>query len=224
MPAFGLELTVEQWRAICAVMELYDGLLFTTHAAAVNLAHPLVSRIREELNRSDRKFMFLCGHDSNLASIGAALRFNYPETENALELHTPIGSKLVFEKWSDGSEDYVAINMVFASVQQLQGRTLLSTDVPPMVLPVTVEGLTANGDGLYRLTDLDARFAEAMAEYDAIEDATAVAALTPNTQHPTPSARVIPISEGRSYTLSGTQANDSTRGIVISDHQKVVRK
>ena len=215
MTAFGHELTVEQWRAICGVKEVYDGLLFTTHAAAVNLAHPLVSRIREELNRSDRKFMFLCGHDSNLASIGAALRFNYPVTENALELHTPIGSKLVFEKWSDGSEDYVAINMVFASVQQLQGRTLLSTDVPPMVLPVTVEGLTANGDGLYRLTDLDARFAEAMAEYDAIEDdATAVAA----------PARVIPISEGRSYTLSGAQANDSTRGIVISDHQKVVRK
>ena len=214
MTAFGHELTVEQWRAICGVKEVYDGLLFTTHAAAVNLAHPLVSRIREELNRSDRKFMFLCGHDSNLASIGAALRFNYPVTENALELHTPIGSKLVFEKWSDGSEDYVAINMVFASVQQLQGRTLLSTDVPPMVLPVTVEGLTANGDGLYRFADLDARFAETMAEYDAIEDATAVAA----------PARVIPISEGRSYTLSGTQANDSTRGIVITDHQKVVRK
>ena len=194
MTAFGHELTVEQWRAICGVKEVYDGLLFTTHAASVNLAHPLVSRIREELNRSDRKFMFLCGHDSNLASIGAALRFNYPETENALELHTPIGSKLVFEKWSDGSEDYVAINMVFASVQQLQGRTLLSTDVPPMVLPVTVEGLTANSDGLYRFADLDARFAETMAEYDAIEDATAVAA----------PARVIPISEGRSYTLSGT--------------------
>ena len=214
MTAFGHELTVAQWRAICGVKEVYDGLLFTTHAAAVNLAHPLVSRIREELNRSDRKFMFLCGHDANLASIGAALLFNYPETENALELHTPIGSKLVFEKWSDGSEDYVAINLVFASVWQLQGRTLLSPDEPPMVLPVTVEGLTANGDGLYRLTDLDARFAEAMAEYDAIEDATAVAA----------PARVIPISEGRTYTLSGAQANDSTRGIVISDHQKVVRK
>ena len=214
MTAFGHELTVAQWRAICGVKEVYDGLLFTTHAAAVNLAHPLVSRIREELNRSDRKFMFLCGHDANLASIGAALRFKYPETENALELHTPIGSKLVFEKWSDGSEDYVAINLVFASVWQLQGRTLLSPDEPPMVLPVTVEGLTANGDGLYRLTDLDARFAEAMAEYDAIEDATAVAA----------PARVIPISEGRTYTLSGAQANDSIRGIVISDHQKVVRK
>ena len=170
MTAFGHELTKEQWRAICGVKEVYDGLLFTTHAAAVNLAYPLVSRIREELNRSDRKFMFLCGHDSNLASIGAALRFNYPETENALELHTPIGSKLVFEKWSNGTDDYVAINLVYASLSQLQGRTLLSMDEPPMVLPVTVEGLTPNADGLYRLTDLNARFAETMAEYDAIED------------------------------------------------------
>ena len=214
MAAFGHELTTEQWRDICAVKEVYDGLLFTTHAAAVNLAYPLVSRIREELNRSDRKFMFLCGHDSNLASIGAALRFNYPETENALELHTPIGSKLVFEKWSDGSDDYVAINLVYASLQQLQGMTMLTPDVPPMVLPVTVEGLSANSDGLYRLADIDARMAEAMAEYDAIDDVPTAA---PS------SARIIPISDGRTYTLGGNQANDSTRGIVISDRQKVVR-
>ena len=171
MAAFGHELSTEQWRDICKVKEVYDALLFTTHAAAVNIAYPLVSRIREELNRNDRKFMFLCGHDSNLASIGAALRLNYPETENALEVHTPIGSKLVFEKWSDGNETYVAINLVYASVSQLQNRTLLSFDVPPMVRPVSIEGLTPNADGLYRLSDLDARIAEAMAEYDAIEDA-----------------------------------------------------
>ena len=172
MAAFGHELSTEQWRDICKVKEVYDALLFTTHAAAINIAYPLVSRIREELNRNDRKFMFLCGHDSNLASIGAALRFNYPETENALEVHTPIGSKLVFEKWSDGNETYVAINLVYASVSQLQNRTLLSFDVPPMVRPVSIEGLTPNADGLYRLSDLDARIAEAMAEYDAIEDAS----------------------------------------------------
>ena len=172
MAAFGHELSTEQWRDICKVKEVYDALLFTTHAAAINIAYPLVSRIREELNRNDRKFMFLCGHDSNLASIGAALRFNYPETENALEVHTPIGSKLVFEKWSDGNETYVAINLVYASVSQLQNRSLLSFDVPPMVRPVSIEGLTPNADGLYRLSDLDARMAEAMSEYDAIEDAS----------------------------------------------------
>ena len=170
MIAFGHQLTEKQWRDICAVKEVYDALLFTTHSAAVNLAYPLVSRIREELHHVGRKFTFLCGHDSNLASIGAALRLRYPETEQALELHTPIGSKLVFEKWSDGTEEYVAINLVYQRVGQLQNRTLLSTDEPPMVKPVTIDGLTPNSDGLYRLSELDARMAEAMAEYDAIVD------------------------------------------------------
>ena len=170
MTAFGHQLTEKQWRDICAVKEVYDALLFTTHSAAVNLAYPLVSRIREELHHIGRKFTFLCGHDSNLASIGAALKLRYPETEQALELHTPIGSKLVFEKWSDGTEEYVAINLVYQRVGQLQNRTLLSTDEPPMVKPVTIDGLTPNSDGLYRLSELDARMAEAMAEYDAIVD------------------------------------------------------
>ena len=170
MAAFGHELSIDQWRDICAVKEVYDGLLFTTHSAAVNLAYPLVSRINEELHQEGRKFTFLCGHDSNLASIGAALRLVFPETEQALELHTPIGSKLVFEKWSDGTDEYVAINLVYQSVYQLQGRTLLSVDVPPMVMPVTIEGLIANSDGLYRLEDLDTRMMETMGEYDAIID------------------------------------------------------
>ena len=172
MAAFGHELTEQQWRAVCGVKEVYDALLFTTHSAAVNLAYPLVSRIREELRHEGRKFTFLCGHDSNLASIGAALRLVYPDTEQALELRTPIGSKLVFEKWSDGTEEFVALNLVYPKYSQMHARTLLSTDVPPMIIPVTISGLHANADGLYRLSDLDARMAEAMAEYDAIADDT----------------------------------------------------
>ena len=213
---FGHELTTEQWRDICAVKEVYDGLLFTPHTAAVNLAYPLVSRIREELNNSNRKFMFLCGHDSNLASIGAALRFNYPETQNALELHTPIGSKLVFEKWNDGTEDYVAVNMVYQSVEQLQGRTLLSTDVPPMVLPITIEGLTANADGLYRLSDLDTHIANAMAEYEAIEDVpTAVRSVSQTEANPQSAAI---------YNLQGQRLDTLQRGMNIVNGTKTIVK
>ena len=213
---FGHELTMDQWRAICAVKEVYDGLLFTTHAAAVNLAYPLVSRIREELSRSDRKFMFLCGHDSNLASIGAALGFQFPETENALELHTPIGSKLVFEKWSDGSEEYVAVNLVYQSVQQLQGRTLLSTDVPPMVLPITIKGLTANSDGLYRLSDLDALMAETMGEYDAITDAATGVRAVSQAESAMESAAI--------YNLQGQRLDSLQRGVNIVDGTKILVK
>ena len=210
--AFGHELTTEQWRAICAVKEVYDGLLFTTHAAAVNLAYPLVSRIRQELNNGDRKFMFLCGHDSNLASIGAALGFQFPETENALELHTPIGSKLVFEKWSDGTDDYIAINLVYQAVTQLQGRALLSLAVPPMIMPVTVQGLTANSDGLYRLADIDTRMAGAMAEYEAIEDVPASVRTVEAAQNP-----------AAIYNLQGQQLEGFQRGVHIVGGKKIVQ-
>lgn len=214
--AFGTELTTQQWRDICRVKQVYDALLFTTHSAAINLAYPLISRIRQELNRTDRKFMFLCGHDSNLASIGAALRLIYPETQNAFEIHTPIGSKLVFEKWSDGSETYVGINMVFAKVSQLQNRSLLTLQEPPMVLPVTVDGLTPNADGLYRLSDLDHRMQETIAEYEAIEDA---ATAINNT-----STAAAGSGAYMAYTLSGTPATYSTHGLVIENKRKVFRK
>ena len=218
MTAFGHELTQEQWRAICGIKEVYDGLLFTAHSAAVNLAYPLVSRIREELHREGRKFTFLCGHDSNLASISAALRFVLPETEQALELHTPIGSKLVFEKWSNGTEEFVAVNLVYQAVGQLQNRTLLSWAVEdglqvPQVMPIAIEGLTANSDGLYRLADLDARMTEAMAEYDAIED-------EPNSVSV---PRNVPVNAPQTYTLDGAQATNSTRGVIIEHGQKVIR-
>jgi glucose-1-phosphatase len=207
---FGRELTTEQWRAICAVKEVYDGLLFTAHAAAVNIAYPLVSRIREELQNGARKFMFLCGHDSNLASISAALGFQLPETERALELHTPIGSKLVFEKWSDGTEEYVAVNLVYQAVDQLQQRTLLSPDVTPMVKSVTVTGLTPNADGLYRLADLDARFAEAMGQYEAIVDEpTAVEAVRQSAQQ---SAAI--------YNLQGQRLDTLQPGVNIVGGEK----
>ena len=220
MTAFGHELTKEQWRAICGIKEVYDGLLFTCHSAAVNLAYPLVSRIHEELHHEGRKFTFLCGHDCNLASISAALRLVLPETEQAIELRTPIGSKLVFEKWSDGTEEYVAINLVYQAASQLQGRTLLSwVDEDglqrPMVLPVTIDGLAVNDDGLYRLADFDARMSEAMAEYDAIEDATSAVPAA---------ARMIPINSAHAYTLNGVLATDSTRGVVVEQGQKTIKR
>ncbi len=212
--AFGHELTTEQWRNICSVKAVYDGLLFTAHSAAVNLAYPLVSRIREELQRTDRKFMFLCGHDSNLASISSALRLQLPETDQALEIHTPIGSKLVFEKWSDGSKDYVAINLVYQAVTQLQGRTLLTLQAPPMVKSVTIEGLTANSDGLYSLTDVDNQFAKAMSEYEAIVDAPTVINTPSIPEEVNGSATV--------YNLQGQLIGTPQRGANIINGRKTI--
>jgi glucose-1-phosphatase len=162
LSAFGHELTAEQWRAICGVKEVYDALLFTTHAAAVNIAYPLVSRIREELQREDRKFMFLCGHDSNICSVLAALEAEDYSLPNTIEKKTPIGSKLVVEKWEDSKgQVFAALKLVYQSTQQLRSMSLLDLENPPMVYPIRLKGLNANADGLYLFDDLVQRFTSA---------------------------------------------------------------
>ena len=132
-----------------------------------------------------------------------------------MELHTPIGSKIVFEKWSDGKEEYVAVNLVYQAVEQLQGHTLLSLDVPPMVLPVTVKGLTVNSDGLYRFADLDARFAEAMEEYEAISDTPDAVGAVRQSGNAQPS--VI-------YNLQGQRISHLQQGVNIVGGEKMVVK
>lgn len=37
-------------------------------------------------------------------------------------------------------------------------------------------------------------------------------------------ARIIPINSARAYTVNGTQATDSTRGVVIEQGQKSIRR
>ena len=71
--AFGHKLTTEDWTKIAKVKDVYGDVLFTAPIVAVNVAHPLLQYMYDELNDKDRKFTFLCGHDSNIASVDAAL-------------------------------------------------------------------------------------------------------------------------------------------------------
>lgn len=59
---------------------------------AINVAHPLLRLMSEELSLDNRKFTFLCGHDSNIASVLAALDVENYSLPNSIEKKTPIGS------------------------------------------------------------------------------------------------------------------------------------
>ena len=145
-------------------------MLFTAPIVAVNVANPLIQYMYDELRSPDRKFTFLVGHDSNLSSVATALGVEEYELPNAIEKKTPIGSKIVVEKFigPDG-EEYADINIVYQSVDQLRNMELLGLDNPPMIYPLTLKGLEKNADGLYSMADLAARFEQALAAYDAIK-------------------------------------------------------
>ena len=166
---FGHKLTQKEWEQIASIKDVYGDVLFTAPSVAVNVAHPLLQEMCKELSVPGRKFTFLCGHDSNIASVLAALEAEEYDVPQSIEKKTPIGSKLVIEKFAgkDGKE-YAALSIVYQTTDQLRDRTALTLDNPPMVFPIKLKGLKANADGLYRLDDLLQRFGKAIRAYDAL--------------------------------------------------------
>ena len=164
--AFGHDLTEEQWTMIADFRSVYGEVLFTAPSVCVNVAHPLLQEILSEMNADGRKFTFLCGHDSNIGSVFAALGIEEYELPNAIEKNTPIGSKFVIEKLlGEDGQEYVSLQLVYQSTDQLRGITMLSMDEPPCSCVLTLEGLEANEDGYYLLEDVEERFTEAINAY-----------------------------------------------------------
>ena len=169
--AFGHDLSLEDWTQIARIKDVYGDVLFAAPIVAVNVAHPLLTYMYDELNAKGRKFSFLCGHDSNIASVTAALDVEPYELPNSIEKKTPIGSKVVIEKYEgkDGKL-YCDINIVYQTTKQLRGIEQLNLQNPPMVYPLQLKGLKRNADGLYLMSDVNARFLQAIRAYDKIED------------------------------------------------------
>lgn len=168
--AFGHKLTTEDWTKIAKVKDVYGDVLFTAPIVAVNVAHPLLQYMYDELNDKDRKFTFLCGHDSNIASIDAALGVEEYSLPNSIEKKTPIGSKLVLEKWVDAAgKAYIAVNLVYQSTDQLKQMSLLDLQHAPQVFSLKLKGLNQNTDGLYTFEDVNTRFLQAIRAYDDIK-------------------------------------------------------
>ena len=203
------------WEKISEVKDWYGDVLFTAPLVAVNVAHPMMQEILAELKTESRKFVFLCGHDSNIGSVLAAIGANDYSLPETIEKKTPIGSKLVIEKWAgNDGKMYAAVNLCYQSLDQLRHLQLLSLENTPTVFSVPIEGLTANEDGLYLLDDLTARLGERIAQYD--ELLTGIASTRAVAQNDGTRARI--------FKLDGTPADEETRGIVIVNGKKKVVK
>ena len=156
--AFGHVLTWKDWESISAIKDWYGDVLFTAPVVASQVARPLLRTMLEELQNDSRKFTFLCGHDSNIGSVLASLEAEEYSLPGTIEKKTPIGCKLVIEKWVDAKgKPYVALNLVYQSTEQLRNMTLLDLDNPPMIYPIRLKGLNANNDGLYPFDELTDR-------------------------------------------------------------------
>ena len=159
--AFGHALSQEDWETISEIKDWYGDVLFTAPAVAMQVARPLLKTMLEELQCEGRKFTFLCGHDSNIGSLLAALEAEDYSLPQTIEKKTPIGCKLVIEKWENAEgQVFASLYLVYQSTDQLRNMTLLDLENPPVKFPVHLKGLTANADGLYPYEALVQRFVE----------------------------------------------------------------
>lgn len=127
-------------------------------------SHLTLAVMARELRDTQRRFTFLCGHDTNLRSILVSMGKEDYALPNTILRETPLGGKLVIEKRVKDGVAYGAVNFVYASDQQLRHLESLDLDNPPMVYSLKFQGLTPNEDGLYLYEDLLQRMDEAQAE------------------------------------------------------------
>ena len=169
MAAFGYEMGADDWVNVAQVKEWYGDVLFTAPSVAVNVAHPLLQTMLSELKHEGRLFSFLCGHDSNIGSVLAALEASPYDLPYTIEKHTPIGAKVVIEKFKAGDgKEYADIWMVYASTSQIRGESPLSYSNPPVAVRLLLKGLSENADRLFLLSDVEERFSEAIAAYETL--------------------------------------------------------
>ena len=161
--AFGHEIGLQEWLAIGRVAYCTLDFLYTTPTYDAIYAHGMLSTIQQELANDQRKFTFLCGHDINLATVLPALGVEDYVLEGSLAPRTPLSGKLVICVWQGEDGEYADLRLVYPGLEQLRHLEPLSLARPPQVKRLKLKGLRANEDGLYRLEDLQERFASALA-------------------------------------------------------------
>ncbi len=165
--SFGKELTADQWKQLAEISDMYEETIFGTYSISVNVAHPMLSELKNELSAKNRKVSYLCGHDVNILATLTAMNASDYVLPGAISKDTPIGCKLVIQKWKNAEGDsFATVDMVYQSVDQLQKHTMLDLNTPPMIYSLSFENMQKNDDGFYSYDDIAQRLDTAIAAFD----------------------------------------------------------
>ena len=151
------------------IMQLHDietDAIFADSTSAGIAAEPLLKFIYDEL-LSDRRFSFICGHDTNIRAILTALDVEDYFLPDTLEPKTPIGVKFVVEKRiSPDGQAYADIYLVYANLKQIKNMEVLSLEYPPYVVKLDFKNLNRTENGLYLYSDFIKRLDDTVAKAD----------------------------------------------------------
>lgn len=150
--AWGMVNTDDKWTKLNTLKNGYQETLFSPKLIAKNVAHPLLNYINKGFVSADKgetaKFIMLVGHDSNIASLMSAMDFKPYKLPDQYE-YTPIGGKLVFQRWHDKSDkkDYVKVEYVYQTAEQLRNNSYLSLETPPKHVTLEMKNCPIDKNG-----------------------------------------------------------------------------
>lgn len=148
--AWGKIKTNEQFDQLVAIKEQYNTILFGAPVLAKHVAANLVSYIDQTFTNSNNqaKFTFLVGHDSNVASLFSSLDIKPYQLPNQFET-TPIGGKVVFQKWRNNQDDktFMKIEYFYQSTDQIRQLEQLNRNNPPQRVVLEMADCPINAMG-----------------------------------------------------------------------------
>lgn len=157
--AWGKISTDDQWSKLETIKNLYHETLFGSPAIAANAAKPLLTFISgaldpkqastaDEKAAQQAKLALLVGHDSNIASLLAALKTQDYTLPGQFE-RTPISGTVVFQRWHDkkADKDLMKIEYVYPTARQIRNNVALSLKNPPERVTLQIEGCKVDKQG-----------------------------------------------------------------------------
>lgn len=147
--AWGTPLSDTDWQQLVEIKNRYIDILMGSPFVAKHVAQPLIGYIDDTFkNPHPTKITVLVGHDSNMSSVLSALKIQPYMLPNQFE-KTPIGGKVVFEKWVNkkSKESWARIRYVYQTTQQIRQTEKLDKHNLPASVPLQLSDCPVNRDG-----------------------------------------------------------------------------
>lgn len=148
--AWGLIKKPQDWDDLMDLNFAYHTVRFNTSVVATDIARPLIVYMRNifENKQEEPKVTLLMGHDANLITVFCSLDFKPYVLPNQHE-STPIGGKVVFQKWYDevNKKYLLKIEYIYQSSDQLRLADELDMKHPPQYLTLELNKCTIDENG-----------------------------------------------------------------------------
>jgi len=156
--AWGKIKSDDEWKSLAKLRNGYIEAAYLQPEVAKNIITPLLTKVDsllpEKMSADDKQINVIVGHDTSVGPLLKAMEFNEYELPGQYE-KTPIGGKLVFQRWTDKKtdKDYLKVEYIYQTAEQMRNLTELSLQTPPQRVTLSLKGCQIDNNGFCPWSD-----------------------------------------------------------------------